>query len=191
VEKELKKHHRRVELVSFYERQGRHDEALQLITNTESLASNDKILNYLSNLENDQLPLIFKHVQPMIKEALANDKDEDLKHDILTLFIGEPTPSSPSVMDTPGQRTIKLDPIAVYDFLRSENQDFAIRYLEQICFRPELGPKQRDIHNKMVYAYCDRLKYLSDTLREVIKDKQPDTIHGIIDFHRIIFYCSI
>ncbi|UJR36280.1 hypothetical protein I4U23_029010 [Adineta vaga] len=72
VEKELKKHHRRTELVSFYEKQNRHSEALDLITNTDSLSSRENILNYLSKLDTTQLPLVFKYIQPMIKSALDN-----------------------------------------------------------------------------------------------------------------------
>ena len=174
VEKELKKHHRRNELVSFYEKQNRHNEALDLITNTESLKSRENILNYLSKLDNNQLELIFTYVQPMIKSALEEENNEDILHDILILFVGEAIPTSPLAVETPGIRTIKLEPIKVYEFLNAINQDFAVRYLENICLKPELGIKQRDIHNRVVYAYCDRLKQLSNELKPMIKAKQQE-----------------
>ena len=171
----MKKHHRRAELVSFYERQNRHTEALQLITHTESMASDDTILNYLSKLDNDQLPLIFEHVRPMIKTALEAERDDDRLKDILVLFVGEPIPTSPSMMEMPGQRVIKLDPAAIFDFLKSFDEDFAVKYLEEICLKADLGPKQREIHNRLVFAYCDRLKYLSKELKRSLKDRQPGT----------------
>ena len=178
VEKELKKHHRRSDLILFYERQNRHDEALQIITNTESASSNDAILDYLKKLGNDQLPLIFKYVQPMIKTALEDRKDEERLRDILTLFTGEQIPTSPSTIETPGPQTMKLDPIVVYEFLKKLNRDFAVRYLDQICFRPELGPKQREIHNQIVYACCDRLKELANELKRLIRNSQQEIHQG-------------
>lgn len=178
VERELKKHNLRPELVSFFERQNRHREALQLINDTPALSSNDTILNYLAKLDNDQLPLIIEYVKPMIKYAFE-DKDNDLLREILTLFIGEPTPTSPSVMDTPGQRTIKLDPIKVHDFFDGINQDFAMKYLESIRFKSELGPKQREIHNRLVFAYCDRLKQLSKRLRALTEPNTNNNRQGI------------
>lgn len=175
VEKELKKHHRRNELVSFYEKQNRHKEALELITNTETLSSRDNIINYLSKLDNTQLPLIFEYVQPMIKSALEEANNSEILHDILVLFIGEITPVSPSADDASTTGTIKLEPTDVYEFLNKINQDFAVRYLENICLKPELGTKQRDIHNRLVYAYCDRIKQLSVELQPMIKAKQQET----------------
>ncbi|CAF4337579.1 unnamed protein product, partial [Rotaria sordida] len=132
VEKELKKHHRRQELVSFYEKHNRHSEALELITNTESLSTRENILNYLSKLDSNQLPLIFKYTEPMIKSALKEINNENILHDILILFVGESTPTSPSppTIDTSNMGTIKLNPIEVYGFLKEINQDFAIKYLE-------------------------------------------------------------
>jgi tetratricopeptide (TPR) repeat protein len=143
---------------------------LELITNTESLSNREYILNYLSKLDNNQLPLIFQYVQPMIKSALEETNNEDILHDILTLFIGEPVPTLP--MDTSGIKTIKLDPVEVYEFLKKINEDFAIKYMENICLKPELGPKQRDIHNRVVYAYCDRIKKLSKELKPMMTAKQ-------------------
>jgi hypothetical protein len=181
VEKELKKHHRRQDLILFYEKQNRHRDALQLIKSTDSLNSNDTILNYLSKLDNNDLQLVFEYVQPILKTALEEKNNEDL-NDILILFVGEPTPTSPSTLDAPNSRTIKLDPIEVYGFLKDINQDFAIRYMENICFKAELGPKQRDIHNRIVYAYCDRLKHLSNELKRLIKENknnQQDIYEGI------------
>ncbi|CAF1196424.1 unnamed protein product [Rotaria sordida] len=174
VEKELKKHHRRQELVSFYEKHNRHSEALELITNTESLSTRENILNYLSKLDSNQLPLIFKYIEPMIKSALKEINNENILHDILILFVGESTPTSPSppTIDTSNMGTIKLNPIEVYGFLKEINQDFAIKYLETICLKPELGSKQRDIHNRLVYAYCDRIKQLSNVFKPMIKAKQ-------------------
>ncbi len=134
---------------------------------------------YLSKLDNDQLPLIFKYIQPMIKTAFEGKKDEDLIHEILTLFIGEQTPTSPSTIDSTGQRSIKLDPIAIYEFLKKNNRDFAVKYLDHICFRPELGPKQREIHNQIVYAYCDRLKELANELKRLIRNSQQEVYQGI------------
>jgi len=129
----------------------------------------------------------------MIKTALEEKNNEDLLYDILILFIGEPTSTSPSTIDAPGQKTLKLDPIAVYEFLKDINQDFAIRYLENICLKPELGVKQRDIQNRIVYAYCDRLKQLASELKLLIKAKQQemrndqqDTYQGILFFIRTI-----
>jgi hypothetical protein len=129
----------------------------------------------------------------MIKTALEEKNNEGLLHDILILFIGEPIPTSPSTIDAPGQKTLKLDPIAVYEFLKDINQDFAIRYLENICLKPELGVKQRDIQNRIVYAYCDRLKQLASELKLLIKAKQQemrndqqDTYQGISFFIRTI-----
>ncbi|CAF3715473.1 unnamed protein product [Rotaria sp. Silwood1] len=81
VEKELMKHHRRQELVSFYEKQNRHSEALEVIKNTDSLSTRQNILNYLSKLDNNQLPLIFKYIKPMIKSALEETKNENILHD--------------------------------------------------------------------------------------------------------------
>ncbi|CAF4650581.1 unnamed protein product [Rotaria sp. Silwood1] len=176
VEKELKKHHRRQELVSFYEKRKRHSEALDLITNTETLSTRENILNYLSKLDNDQLPLIFKYIEPMIKSALEETNNENILHDILILFVGEATPASPSpsTMDISNTGAIKLNPIEVYGFLKDINQDFAIKYLETICLKPELGSKQRDIHNRLVYAYCDRIKQLSNEFKPMIKAKQQE-----------------
>ncbi len=162
-----------------YEKQNRHNEALELIKNTESLSSRERILNYLSKLDNDQLPLIFEYVQPMIKSALEEANNENILHDILILFIGESMPTSPSTIDIPQLRTIKLDPIKVYEFLKDINQDFSIKYLENICLKPELGTKQRDIHNRIVYAYCDRIKQLSKELRPMIKANQQEIYTGI------------
>ena len=187
VEKELKKHNRRAELISFYEKQNRHNEALELITRTESLSSHKNILNYLSKLDNDQLSLIFKYIEPIIKSALEEKNNENILNDILIVFVGESTVTSPTPIDTPEIRTIKLDPIKVYDFLKEVNEDFAIRYLENICLKPELAFKQRDIHNRIVYAYCDRIKKLSNKLKPMIKSKQqkikdqvPDIVEGIL-----------
>jgi len=129
----------------------------------------------------------------MIKTALEEKNNEGLLHDILILFIGEPIPTSPSTIDAPGPKTLKLDPIVVYEFLKDINQDFAIRYLENICLKPELGVKQRDIQNRIVYAYCDRLKQLASELKLLIKAKQQemrndqqDTYQGISFFIRTI-----
>ena len=179
VEKELKKHHRRTELVSFYEKQNRHAEALDLITKTESLSSRENILNYLSKLDDGQLDLIFEYVQPMIKSALEETDNERILYDILLLFVGEPGPTSSSTMDVSLTRTIKLDPIRVYEFLNSINQDYAIRYMEHICLKPELGPKQREIHNRMVYAYCDRIKQLSDQWNSMKKASPKEIYVGM------------
>lgn len=175
VEKELKKHHRRAELVLFFEKQNRHQEALELITNTEALSSRDGILNYLMKLDNSQLPLIFKYVGPMLKTALAEKSNLELLHNILTLFVGDITPISPSAGETPSIRTIKLDPLQVFEFLKSIDQDFSILYMENICLKPELGLKQREIQNQLVYAYCDRIKQLSKALRPMIKSNQQQT----------------
>ena len=54
------------------------------------------------------------------------------------------------------------------------NEDFAIRYLVNICLKPELGNKQRDIHNRLVYAYCNRIKQLSNEMKPMIKAKQQE-----------------
>ncbi|CAF3581543.1 unnamed protein product [Adineta steineri] len=170
VESELKKHHRRIELVSFYEKQNRHQEALKLITSTEALSSRENILNYLSKLDNDQLQLIFQYVQPMIQSALHEPDNDKILHEILTLFIGESTPTT----DTSQIQTIKLEPMEVYKFLNEIDQDFAIRYMEHICLKPELGSKQRDIHNRLVYAYSERIKQLSDKLKPMIKANQQE-----------------
>lgn len=97
----------------------------------------------------------------MIKSALEEANNSEILHDILVLFIGEITPVSPSADDASTTGTIKLEPTDVYEFLNKINQDFAVRYLENICLKPELGTKQRDIHNRLVYAYCDRIKQLS------------------------------
>lgn len=174
VEKELKKHHRRTELVSFYEKQNRHKEALELITRTESLSTRDNILNYLTKLDNDNLDLIFEYVQPMFKAALEEKNNEDILHDILILFVGESLPVSPLATVEHYGRTIKLDPVRVYEFLKKVNQDFAIKYLENICLKPELGSKQRDIHNRLVYAYCDRIKQLTNQYKPLMKANQKD-----------------
>jgi hypothetical protein len=128
----------------------------------------------------------------MIKSALKDD-NEDLLHDLLLLFIGDQTPTSPSTVDVSGLKTIKLDPIEVYKFLNNINQDFAIKYMESICFKSELGTKQRDIHNRIVYAYCDRLKQLFTELKELIKTKQNEqqTIYqGMINRNKIILMRS-
>ncbi|CAF1055925.1 unnamed protein product [Adineta steineri] len=174
VESELKKHHRRIELVSFYEKQNRHQEALKLITSTEALASRENILNYLSKLDNDQLQLIFQYIQPMIQSALHEPDNENILHEILTLFIGESVPTSPSTTDISQIRTIKLEPMEVYKFLNVIDQDFAIRYMEHICLKPELASKKRDIHNRLVYAYSERIKQLSDKLEPMIKANQQE-----------------
>lgn len=184
VEKELKKHHRRTELVSFYEKQNRHSEALDLITNTEALSSTENILNYLSKLDTSQLPLVFKYIQPMIKSALENHTDKSILDNVLQIFIGESTPLSSSTTDTTQIGTIKFDPIQVYEFLKDINEDYAIRYFERICLKPELAPKRRDVHNRMVYAYCDRIKQLSEQLRPIIKANRQETYTGI-DYYRI------
>ena len=123
-------------------------------------------------LDNTQLPLIFKYVGPMLTAALEEKNNQDILHDILTLFVGEITPISPSLSETPSIRTIKLDPLEVFQFLRTIEQDFSILYLENICMRPELALKQREIQNRLVYAYCDRIKQLSKELRPMIKSNQ-------------------
>lgn len=178
VEKELKKHQRRTELVSFYEKQNRHAEALDLMSKTDSLSSRDHVLNYLSKLDNSHIDLIFEYVQPMIKAAMEESNNDDILYDILMLFVGEPGPTSPSVMDPSQARAGRLDPIRVYDFLNNINQDFAIRYLEHICLKPELGAAQRDIHNRMVYAYCDRIKQLSDQWNSMKKATPKEVYAG-------------
>ena len=179
VEKELKKHHRRKELVIFYEKQNRHSEALELITNTESLSSNENILNYLSKLDNQQLPLVFKYIQPMIKSAVANPDDTRLFHDILQLFVGESVPISSATIDPSQVTAIKFDPIQVYDFLKDIDEDFAIRYLERICLKPELGENRQSIHNRLVYAYCNRIKQLTEKLQPLIKANRQETYAGM------------
>lgn len=185
VEKELTNHNRRKELVAFYERQNRHDEALKLISNTEALASNENILEYLMKLDNEHIKLIFEYIKPMLQSTFEGERDEDLLHEIMTLFIGEQTPISPSSFDTPGIKTIKLDPIAVHDFLHSINEDFGVRYLESIRFKSELGPKQREIHNRLVFAYCDRLKELAPK----VKRPNRETVQGTRHFFLYIFLC--
>lgn len=174
IEKELNKHHLRTELVSFYEKQKRHDEALRLITNTKTASTNYTIVNYLSKLDNDQLELISRYIKPMLKTALV-EKDNELLADILTLFIGESSPTSPSTSDASDLQTIKLDPLNVYELLKEINQDFSIKYLENICLKPELGTKKRDVHNLLVYAYCDRIKRLSTELKPLIKEEKRQT----------------
>ena len=176
VEKELIKHNRRKELVAFYERQNRHKEALELISNTESLASNDNLLEYLKKLDNDHIQLIFEYVKPMLQSAFEGERDEDLLHEIMTLFIGESTPIYPSNFDAFATQTIKLDPIAVHDFLQSINEDFGVRYLESIRFKSELGSKQREILNRLVFAYCYRLKKLAPK----VKRPNRETIQGTV-----------
>lgn len=173
VEKELKKHNLHTELVAFFQKQKRHDEALRIIKSTDS-STDDTIINYLSELDNDQLGLLLTYIRPMLITALQ-DKNDDLLHDILILFVGEPTPTSPSTIDTPGVRVIKFDPIEVNKFLKEINQDYAIRYLENICLKPELGNKQREIHNLLVYAYCDRIKQLSNEVKKMNKEKQRES----------------
>lgn len=170
VEKELTKHNLRRELVSFYERQKRHREALQLINNTESLASNDTIIEYLSKLTNDDIQLVFEYVKPLIESALEGERDEELLHEIMILFIGESTSSSASNFETPNVKTMRLDPITVHDFLQNINEDFGVKYLESIRFKTELGLKQREIHNRLVFAYCDRLKGLAQKIQRPNKD---------------------
>ncbi|CAF2680927.1 unnamed protein product [Rotaria sp. Silwood2] len=191
VETELMKHHRCQELVSFYEKQNRHSEALELIKNTESLSTRENILNYLSKLDNNQLPLIFKYIKPMIKFALEETKNENILHDILILFVGKSIPTSPSLstMDMSNAETIKFNPIEVYEFLKDINQDFAIKYLETICLKPELNSKQRDICNLLIYEYHDRIKQLSnesepmiEAKQQEIKDSQQQNCKGILCF---------
>ncbi|CAF4063246.1 unnamed protein product, partial [Rotaria magnacalcarata] len=168
IERELKRYHRRSELVAFYEKQNRHKEALELIMRTESLSSRENILNYLSKLDNDNLKLIFEYMEPMLKSALHEKNNRDILQDILTLFVGETAPTSPLATMDIYLRIIKLDPIQVYEFLEKIDQDFSIKYLEMICLKPELGTKQRDIHNRLVYAYCARIKQLSDQFKPMI-----------------------
>lgn len=172
VEKDLKKHNLIPELISFYEKQQRHSDALELLTKTQSVSS-EKILNYLMKLDSQHLQLIFNYVRPMIESSL-NQKEK--LFDILRLFIGEPTSASPSSTDATPLGTFKLNPIEVYEFLKSISVDFSILYLENICFKPELGPKQREIHNRLVYAYCDQIKSLSKKFRPMIKDKKQTEI---------------
>jgi len=146
--------------------------------NTYSLSSNNTILNYLSKLDNDQLPLIFKYVQSMLKSALEEKNNEDLLCDILILFIGKPIPASTSAIDALGSRTIKLDPIEVYTFLKDINQDFATLYLENVCSKPGMGAQQLDIHDRLDHAYCDQLKILCNQLKRSTESKQQKSKNG-------------
>jgi hypothetical protein len=158
-------------LISFYEKQGRHRDALELITKTDA-SSRKTILTYLGKLDNDQLPLIFEYVRPIITAAVQEADDEELIRDILTLFVGDATPTTPSIMDTPGVRTIKLDCVQVYGFLKEIDDDLAIRYMENIRTKPELGLRRRDIHNRLVFAYCDRIKQLDSKMKTMLKATQ-------------------
>ena len=94
-------------------------------------------------------------------------------------------------MDISITQTIKLDPIKVDEFLKEINRDFAIRYLEHICLKPELGSKQRDIHNRIVYAYCDRMKQLANELRLMLKEKQNDTQQYQQSLYQGISFCYL
>jgi hypothetical protein len=60
--------------------------------------------------------------------------------------------------------------------------------LENICFKSELGVKQRDIHNRIVYAYCDRLKKLSNELKQMIKAQQPGIKNDRKDIYQGILF---
>jgi hypothetical protein len=203
VEKELKRYNLQTELVSFYQKQNRHEEALELITKmgasesttnkTESSSSaRENILNYLMKLDNTHLQLIFTYVKPMIQYALNDGNKKDTLLDILKLFIGEPLSMSVSSIDTPAIQTIRLDPIQVHEFLNGIDQDFAVAYVEHICLKPELGIKQRDIHNRLVYAYCDRIKCLSKQVRTMMKDQaQSNRYEKNDDVYQGIYCMSI
>lgn len=170
VERELKRHNRRTELISFYRKQNRHEEALKLIDQNGN-ATNDQIIDYLSALENEHLTLIFKYIEPILRSALEKNDDVDLLHDILILFTGDPSPVPSSPLDTPAIRTLKLDAHPVYEFLKSIDEDFSIRYLDMICLKPELGLGKKDIHNLLVFAYCNRIKDLSQKIRTISNNK--------------------
>jgi len=164
VERELTRHNRRTELISFYKKQNRHEDALKLI-DSKTNGSADQIIDYLTELGNEHLSLIFKYVEPILRSTLEKTNETDLLHDILMLFTGDPSAIPSSPLDTPAIRTLKLDPIEVHEFLRRIDQDFSIRYLDTICLKPELGFRQSEVQNRLVFAYCDRIKELSKKIR--------------------------
>lgn len=149
------------------------------MTNTNSAISNNTILNYLSKLDNDHLPLIFQYIRPIIKSALEKQNNEDLLHDILILLIGDPT--SPSMIDTCGLQIIKYDPTQVYAFLKDINQDFALQYLKHTGQKSELDIEQRNI-----LTNYNQLEILPDVLEQLItvnpqehENNQEDTDQGM------------
>ncbi|CAF3476352.1 unnamed protein product, partial [Rotaria sp. Silwood2] len=48
--------------------------------------------------------------------------------------------------------------------------------------------KQRDIHNRLVYAYCDRIKQLSNEFKPMIKAKQQKVKSDQQQIYEGIFY---
>lgn len=174
VETVLTKHDRPTELVLFYRRQDRHREALQLIMNTKSMAFIDRVLDYLSQLDNNHLSLVFQYVQPIIISALQQNNDK-LLHEIVMLFIEESTQNSSSTE----QSVMRFDPNAVYDFLKALNENLTIRYLQSVLSvlwtKPSVsrrisGDGPGSIH------WCQHLE-LSDKLKRLTHGKQPNHHH--------------
>lgn len=185
----MTRENRYAELVSFYEQQARHREALHLITNTKSLSFVHRVLDYLSKLDNNHLPLIFQYIQPIVKSALQQ-RNEELLTDLLTLFIGELVSSSPE------QLTIRFDPMAVSNFLKDLNLDFAIRHLQNVLLilQAKSSAAQRVSDHAATSLYYSQHQELSGQLNRLTQAKQsnyqnghPSSPQGIYSILRLTF----
>ena len=173
VETALTKENRYAELVLFYQQQCRHREALHLITNTKSLAFVDRVLDYLSKLDNNHLSLVFQYVQPIIKSAVQQQHNEELLNEIIVLFVGE-SASSPTE-----QTIIRFDPVAVSNFLKDLNVDFAIRHLQSVLsiLRARSSAAQKFSDNSMNSIYWRQHQELTDQLNRLMQAKKMNHHH--------------
>ncbi|CAF0741235.1 unnamed protein product [Didymodactylos carnosus] len=185
VEYELKKHRKMAELISFYEKYDRHQEALDLIIkttqNNASITNKyESIIKYLKKLDNERLLLIFEYIKPILKVAI-NDNNEQLKQQILNVLADETQDTSNNNLQTSPPmtapiRSSKLDCLKICEFLNEINPDFYIMYLDHIKFRDDIESHRREIHNQLVYAYCKHIKQLTEKLKPLEKTNEEQKI---------------
>lgn len=147
VERDLLKHGRKNELILFYERQGRHREAVNGIIERDGALS-ETVLKYLSKLNAAHEDLIFEKVEPFVRLAM-DEKNNDAIDRIIRLF----TRCSSETSD--------LNPFKIFEFLSKFSVDIGLTFYEIISYRQEHGERTKKIHSEIVRIYCEQMKILS------------------------------
>ena len=171
METEFIKHNYSIELVSFYQKHHRHNDALQFIANTKSFPYNDTVINYLSNLDDQQLSLVLHCIQPIVQSALQQPQqqnNQEVLNKILKLFIGEllETSSPLELLNIP------FNPLTVYRFLQNFAHNFAVRYLKGILPKLEKVVEQQSKNDGPLTNYLDEYHKLLEEFNQWTKTNQ-------------------
>ncbi|KAI6190465.1 hypothetical protein M3Y97_00120900 [Aphelenchoides bicaudatus] len=158
IEQDLKDANLSSELLILYKRKEKHKEALALLkeqahSEKGPLSGLDQIVEYLQELSEEHLPLIFEHA----KWILAEDFNRGVE-----IFTGE--------------NTQRWECEEVLHFLRHECREAIIPYLEDVINR--CGEQRPKIHETLAEQYIVMVKKLMKDYVHVLSDNENTTKGG-------------